>query len=168
VDRVLAEAGRVDAWHAASRARGGDRHLDREPEGVERLYEAVAAFGPPEPTRQRAVLDAVIRRDLATMVAAARARGAAVVLSGYPNAKPANGPIRAAAADLGVPFVDQQADFDALLAAEGDPGRWFLLDGHCTSAGYGRMARNVAQAIEPLRTAPPSPPAPPAGGPPPG
>ena len=99
----------------------------------------------------QSLVDAVIERDLLWMAAEARQRGVAVIFSGYPTDKPANEPIHVAAGRGGVPFVDQQAAFDALLAGGSAFETLFLLDEHCTSAGYRQMAANLLPLVEDVR-----------------
>jgi lysophospholipase L1-like esterase len=145
-ERALQGLQRVERWHREQAREGVEPHLIGAQASKADLFRRL---GGDEATLedQRALLDAVLRRDLAAMVAQARDRGAAVIVSGYPGEKPANEVLRESAGELGIPYVDQQASFDALLAREGDPGRWFVLDGHCTSAGYGRIAENLAPSV---------------------
>jgi lysophospholipase L1-like esterase len=149
VERVLEGLGRVDGWHEAQRARGGDTYLERRDADLVKLRNAVGRGRDLSSRieRQRLLLDEVLRRDLLYMAGLARGRGARVVVSGYPNDKHANLVLDATAREMDAPFVDQRADFDTRLAAGTPPGRLFVLDGHCTSEGYRRMAENLAPWI---------------------
>jgi len=144
VEAALQGLRRVDAWHAQNASHGVERHLvGREASGralFHRLGQASLA-------EQQDFVHAVLRRDLADIVARSRAVGADVVISGYPSDKPANPVLAAAAEGMDVPFVDQHAIFSAEIERNGDPGRWFVLDGHCTSAGYQRVAKNLLSTV---------------------
>jgi len=137
----------LELAQAANARLGVEGHLVGREASRRALF---AAVGGGTLDQQRQVVDGVLRRDLADLVAQARRTGAAVVFSGYPGDKPANAVLAAQADALVVPFVDQHAAFAALLAAEGDPGRWFVLDGHCTSAGYRRVAEALVPEVERL------------------
>ncbi|MFH1462837.1 MAG: GDSL-type esterase/lipase family protein [Pseudomonadota bacterium] len=140
VERALQGLRRVEGWHAQNASHGVESHLD----GLESSRLALFhRLGQASLAEQQGFVQAVLRRDLDDIVARARAAGAVVVISGYPADKPANAVLAEEAAALGVPFVDQHADLAAQVARDGDPGHWFVLDGHCTSAGYRRVAENL-------------------------
>jgi lysophospholipase L1-like esterase len=149
VDRLEARQRTIEAWHQARHARGEDAYLERSPESRARLYSALGSAPEAAP---EALLQEVARRDLAAMVAEARAAGARVILMNYASATKQVGPVLAEAAGaLGVPFVDQEARFDALAAAGSPLADLFVLDGHCTSLGYQRMAENLLPEVERAR-----------------
>jgi lysophospholipase L1-like esterase len=156
VRRLQEAQQRIDAWHQEQEGRGEADYLARSPDSRARLLEAVGGSGD-EPherryDRQQALLDEVLRRDLRAMVEASRRAGAEVVLMGYPTpTKQASPALEAAAAELGLPFVDQQARFDALLAQGRPLAELFVLDGHCTSEGYRVMAEALLPAVEAAR-----------------
>jgi lysophospholipase L1-like esterase len=137
---------RVERWHRDNARDGIERHLIGSDAARAELYQHL---GGDEATLddQQALLEQVLRRDLASMVATVRARGSIPIVSGYPGDKPANRVLEAQAAALQVAWVDQRASFDALLARDGDPGRWFVPDGHCTSEGYAHIAQNLAPLV---------------------
>ncbi|MFH1462817.1 MAG: GDSL-type esterase/lipase family protein [Pseudomonadota bacterium] len=151
VARLEAQQRSIEAWHRAQHERGQDAHLERRPASRARLFEALGEEDEAEPD---ALLDEVLRRDLRAMVEAARAAGAQVILMSYASSTKQASPILAESARaLGVPFVDQEARFDA-LAAEGVPlADLFVLDGHCTSLGYLRMAEGLVPEVEGARAA---------------
>jgi lysophospholipase L1-like esterase len=140
VEAALAGLHRVDAWHEENARHGTERHLVGREVSRQALFHRL---GQASLAEQQDFVHAILRRDLADIVTRAQAAGAVVLISGYPSDKPANAVLADEAAKLGVPFVDQHADFDAQIARDGDPGRWFVLDGHCTSAGYRRVAENL-------------------------
>ncbi len=155
VARARAGLRQVDGWHERNRSHGQESHLVGGEASRADLYRALGEQRSLEDQRQ--LLDRVLQRDLEAMATQARAMGAEVIFSGYPGDKPANLPLRAAAEALGLHFVDQQASFEAALARDGDPGHWFVLDGHCTSAGYRRVAENLLPFAEALLPEHPQP-----------
>ncbi len=155
VGRLEAAQYRVERFHQEQSQRGEDLHLREDPGIDAALFESFAADTPADALldEQRRVLDAVLRADLEWMATSARERGAALVVSSYPQTKHADGVLARTAAELELGFVDQQAGFEERLAAQDDLSRWFVLDGHCTSAGYRIMAENLAPAVLALRPA---------------
>lgn len=152
-DQALAGLLRVSGWHEENRKKGGDTYLDRDSAALEGLYRALGS--PQEPgaetlSRQQELLDEVLRRDLLWMVGRAGEEAVRVVLSSYPNDKPANRVLRSVSQELGLELVDQEPDFTGAIRSGDSPGLWFVLDGHCTSAGYRRMAENLAGVLQPL------------------
>jgi hypothetical protein len=138
----------VDSWHARNASHGGEPHLVGREASGRALYHRL---GQASLAELQDFAHAVLRRDLTDIVGRSQAAGAAVIFSGYPSDKPANSVLAAAAEALHVPFVDQQADFSAELERDGDPGRWFVLDSHCTSAGYRRVVENLLPSARPAR-----------------
>lgn len=155
VGRLEAAQYRVERFHQEQSHRGEDLHLREDPSADAALFRSLSADTPPDALvdEQRRVLDAVLRADLEQMVASARERGAAVVVSSYPQPKHADGVLARTAAELDLVFVDQQTGFEKRLTAQDDQSPWFVLDGHCTSAGYRIMAENLAPAVLALRSA---------------
>jgi len=86
--------------------------------------------------------------DLARMIEECRARGARVVVQGYPNGGWSSGVLREVALEEDLPFVDQYQAFTALRAAGAQSADLFVPDGHPTPAGYRRMAEVLADALE--------------------
>lgn len=148
VARIETVSKGVDAWHDAQRARGEGQYLDPEPASVSAAYRAMAAKSTAEPGSEEGVLAESLVRDLIRMVEAVRAAGAVAIVSGYPNDKPANESLRTAAGAVGVPYVDQHAAFSDAVRAGTPMGELFVLDGHCTSAGYRRMAQVLLPSVE--------------------
>jgi lysophospholipase L1-like esterase len=143
---------RIERFHQQQSERGEDAYLKENPAADAALRRAIGQDLPPErlADEQRRVLDAVLRSDLGAMATQARDHGTAVLLVGYPQYKPANDVIAASAAELGLAWVDQQAAFEQRLAGRDDLSPWFLLDSHCTSAGYRIMAESLLPAVLPL------------------
>jgi hypothetical protein len=80
---------------------------------------------------------------------ASQAADARVILMNYASATKQANPILAERAQaLQVPFVDQEARFDALAAAGVPLAALFVLDGHRTSPGYLRMAEGLLPEVE--------------------
>lgn len=140
---------RIEAFHHRQVERGEDTYLAETHAADAALYRALQATAadaaPIEAQRQ--LLDDVLRADLRSMHALAHDHGAEVVFTGYPRYKPANEVLAATAAELGAPWVDQEAAFAERLSGEEDLSPWFLLDSHCTSAGYRIMAENLAPVL---------------------
>lgn len=143
---------RVERFHHEQAERGEDAYLRESAAADAALRGVIGDRDSPEQLadEQRRVLYGVLQADLAAMASQARDQGAAVVLAGYPQHKPANEFISAAAAEIEVPYVDHQADFERRLAGHDDLSPWFLLDSHCTSAGYRIMAENLLPVLLPL------------------
>ena len=145
---------RIEQFHQQQSERGEDAHLHENAVSDAALRNAIGDQVPPEQLagEQRRVLDAVLRADLAAMAAQAQAqaRGSSVILSGYPGYKTANEVLATSAAELGLPFVDQRAAFEERTSGADDLSHWFVLDGHCTSAGYRIMGENLLPALLPL------------------
>lgn len=93
---------------------------------------------------------AVLRAHLRDIAAVAARRGVRVVFVGYPfHQDEVEVEQRAAAEELGAPFVAVRKRFDEeLRTAPRD--RLFVPDGHCSDAGYGLVAGEVAGAVAPL------------------
>ncbi len=156
VERLEASQRAIEAWHAEQERRGAADYLDRGPGSQARLFSSLGGSPDEAPEaryeRQQAMLVEVLRRDLRAMAQAARDAGAAVVLMGYPTpTKQASPILEELAAELDVPFVDQQARFDALLAQGHPLAELFVLDGHCTSEGYRQMAEGLLPEVEASR-----------------
>ncbi len=142
---------RVDRWHRENARQGVESHLVGSEASKAALFRALGNGSLDEQAR---LLERVLARDLEEIVAQVEAAGATLLISGYPGPKPANAVLAREASDLGVPYIDQQASFDRLVDEQGDPGRWFVLDGHCTSEGYRRVAENLLPlALERARSA---------------
>ncbi len=104
-----------------------------------------------DPERFEARLECWVRGDLAWMIESCRSRGVRVLLQNYPRLDPeaadeAGVWLQTTAARYGVPFVDQRADFGR-LDEEARRALFVPGDEHCNAQGYGRMARNLADAI---------------------
>lgn len=153
VARLQADQKRIEAFHQERAGQGQDDHLVEHPSADAALYRAITLGGSEDGLvdQQRLILDAVLRSDLAQMAATAQQQGAAVLISGYPQPKGANEALEQTARELGLGYVDQQAGFAERLAGQDDLSPWFVLDGHCTSAGYRIMAENLLPWVLPLR-----------------
>lgn len=151
VDRIASDQRRIEAWHDAQRKRGDDADLSRSPEARARVYAALEARG--DTQDQQGLLDDVLVSDLTTMTQAAQAAGVQVVVTGYASAtKTATPVLRGFAEGNSLPFFDHQADFDAAIQGGAPMSAWFVLDGHCTSEGYARMASNLVPLLTALQT----------------
>jgi len=83
------------------------------------------------------------------IVGYAESRGVKVVVSGYPFKElPLQRPMREVAAEHGVPFVDNDADFNQRISSgEKKITDLYVTDGHCTDYGYQILATNILKAI---------------------
>lgn len=90
-------------------------------------------------------VDAWIREDIAAVAAECRRRGIRLVLMNYPRPTRFLG-FKEAAAREGAAFVDNEAVFD-VLRRQGVEAGYFVPDQHCNAAGYGLIARALADKI---------------------
>ncbi len=92
-----------------------------------------------------------VMQDLSAMIDMAHARDVDVVVQSYPAGFPAYTGLSSRMLEIiagihGVPFVDQEAGFDALEEVE----TYFAPDGHCNTKGYELMARQLYPAVAEL------------------
>lgn len=142
----------IERWHEDQRRQGLGVPMQQAPSI---LAEVFAAMNLPEATspevlysRQREILESVLRADLIAMTQLARSSGASVLFCGYASHSKTGGPIlESVATELGAPFVDQERDFERRIM-EGTPrAELFVLDGHCRSKGYRLMAENLLPIV---------------------
>ena len=82
------------------------------------------------------------------MVELGQDRGVYVILHDYPFGLDENAIMRSVADDRALPFVGQQATFEAHYYWNGGEPDLFSLDGtHPNDAGYGLMAENLYSVI---------------------
>ncbi len=88
-------------------------------------------------------IDQWIESDLKEIVRIVRHEGVGIVLQNYPMAEHENLILSRIASELNLPFVDNQAVFDGLMAKGVPWNELFVPDCHCNAKGYGIMAENV-------------------------
>lgn len=94
-------------------------------------------------------IDNWLRNDLEKIAEICRKNNIKLVLQEYPYPYPdANAVLRKIAEKYSLPLVRNGKGFGELIMKEGKK-RYFLDDSHCTAAGYGVMAKNVYEVIEP-------------------
>jgi lysophospholipase L1-like esterase len=90
-------------------------------------------------------IDAWIRADLSAIAAECRRRGIRLIVMNYPRPVRFRG-YKESAVKEGAEFVDNEAVFDR-LRRDGSAAAYFAPDGHCNAAGYGLIARALADKI---------------------
>lgn len=132
-----------------------DAHDSGDARAAYRRALARVSAGPAEVTRldamfERAIVPpervgAVLATHLESIVDLARAAGSSAWIATYPMREPLVDPaIRAGAARSDARLVDVTAAFDATTRPHDE---LFVMDGHCSDAGYALVARTVAAAL---------------------
>ena len=86
-----------------------------------------------------------IYHDVKNMISLCKERGVPIIVQNYPSPQKANKVLGRVARDAEISFLDQ---FHLFSSYDSSPEPLFIADGHCSDAGYRRMAEHLFSFLE--------------------